>query len=552
MKVSNPLNFRAPRAHSQRNAFDMSYHSYFTSPAGLILPNYVQDVQPGDYLKLDVSNFSRTMPVQTAAFCRMSENTDFYFVPYRLLWRWFDEFYVSIVQQQSALSPANISGSSVPNMLPSIVGSTFADLFSNYGDNVDIFGYKYGDFYVRLFDLLGYFSDKSKSTYSSLGTFLATIGGFADSKFNPFRLLAYQRLWNDFYRNSDWTKPDVMSFNIDNLGSGGDISDDLLEPICKPRYKQWSKDYFTSVKPSTIYDAGSSINNFLGSKPFFAQSSRAGTASATSSFVDVPVTGTGENSIAAIDADSMRNMFAYDKLGRISMLAPKTYKAQLEAHFGVQPDNCNYCSCKYLGSFNSDLNIGEITATSSGTDGSNTSVLGEIAGKGISSSSLNRPISAEFNEPGIVMGMHYFIPQAEYDSQRIDEFNVKLLRSDYYQQEFDSLGLQPLYGRNIQMDTLNLNRSQGWQSRYMEYKTRIDEVHGEFQSKRSLAKWAIPRDVVLAQLGSSNDLYINPSVVNSIFGVNFNGSSITDEFLCHYSYNATLVRNMSVNGIPSL
>ena len=67
-----------------RNSFDMGYHTMFTCPVGLLLPTYVQDVQPDDYLKLDVSNFTRTMPVNTAAFSRMKEITKFFFVPYRL------------------------------------------------------------------------------------------------------------------------------------------------------------------------------------------------------------------------------------------------------------------------------------------------------------------------------------------------------------------------------------------------------------------------------------------------------------------------------------
>ena len=61
-KFARPLDLNNVRGSNvPRNAFDMSYHSYFTSPAGLLLPNYVQDVQPGDFLKLDVTSFTPTI-----------------------------------------------------------------------------------------------------------------------------------------------------------------------------------------------------------------------------------------------------------------------------------------------------------------------------------------------------------------------------------------------------------------------------------------------------------------------------------------------------------
>ena len=75
---SNPNVYPLKTNKSPRNGFDMSYHSYFTSPTGMLLPAFVQDVTPGDFLKLDVSNFTRTLPVNTAAFARIKEKMDFF------------------------------------------------------------------------------------------------------------------------------------------------------------------------------------------------------------------------------------------------------------------------------------------------------------------------------------------------------------------------------------------------------------------------------------------------------------------------------------------
>ena len=134
---SNPNVYPLKTNKSPRNGFDMSYHSYFTSPTGMLLPAFVQDVTPGDFLKLDVSNFTRTLPVNTAAFARIKEKMDFFFVPYRLIWRWFDQFYTSVKDMTTAYSP--IAHTTIPKDLPYLLGSDIASLLSN--SMTDQFGF---------------------------------------------------------------------------------------------------------------------------------------------------------------------------------------------------------------------------------------------------------------------------------------------------------------------------------------------------------------------------------------------------------------------------
>ena len=82
---ANPLQLGKMSMKQSRNAFKMSYHENFSSPVGHIIPGHVQDICPGDYVKLNVKSFARTMPCNTAAFARMTEHVDFYFVPYHML-----------------------------------------------------------------------------------------------------------------------------------------------------------------------------------------------------------------------------------------------------------------------------------------------------------------------------------------------------------------------------------------------------------------------------------------------------------------------------------
>ena len=68
--------------------------------------------------------------------------------------------------------------------------------------------------------------------------------------FNPFRILAFQRIFFDFYRNTDYTTNDPEAYNIDNRSGGTSIDYYQAVKMFEPRYSLWHKDRITSVKPS--------------------------------------------------------------------------------------------------------------------------------------------------------------------------------------------------------------------------------------------------------------------------------------------------------------
>ncbi|KAA1321670.1 major capsid protein, partial [Escherichia coli] len=57
----------------------------FTSKAGELLPVYYKLVYPGDKFQVRHQLFTRTQPVNTAAYTRIREYLDWYFVPLRLI-----------------------------------------------------------------------------------------------------------------------------------------------------------------------------------------------------------------------------------------------------------------------------------------------------------------------------------------------------------------------------------------------------------------------------------------------------------------------------------
>ena len=73
----------------------------------MLLPRYVQEVNPNEHFVISPQSFLRTMPLNTASFVRGKQNIEFYFVPYRLLCRQFPQFVVGTDYKISALSELN-------------------------------------------------------------------------------------------------------------------------------------------------------------------------------------------------------------------------------------------------------------------------------------------------------------------------------------------------------------------------------------------------------------------------------------------------------------
>ena len=84
-KDSNIMGFHSIKNKAHFNTFNLDRRNLFTAKIGQLLPIFCEEVIPGDEIKINMQHFSRSMPVQTAAFTRLKENIQFFFVPYTSL-----------------------------------------------------------------------------------------------------------------------------------------------------------------------------------------------------------------------------------------------------------------------------------------------------------------------------------------------------------------------------------------------------------------------------------------------------------------------------------
>lgn len=540
------------RANLQRNAFDLSQSSKFTASVGMLLPCFCLDVNPNEHFRINPSLFLRTVPMNSAAFVRLKQYCEFYFVPYRLLWRSFPQFIAGTSNQFSKVISNGAGFTSTPYL-------KYSDIITGVHDypNTDSCGYKFRYGATRLLDLLGYGinSQNLDALYTANKTKAFT------NQVNPFRMLAYQKIYSDYYRNPDYEAINVSSFNCDDWKADNTLAINTLYALM-PRYRDWKKDYFNSISPSF---QGSNFMSAQFDPIVFPVDSRypalkPDTDKQNQSFqgqMYAPTVSSGTNFTIA----NLRSAYALDKLYR-SMISAKdgSYSEQMKVRFGVDASDDDWKST-FIGAIDAPITIGDVETTADTYNGDTGSAAGTIYGKG--TSLVNGNIEFTTKEHGIIMGIFSILPECDYSSDQIDPFVTKFARSDYFQPEFMDLGKQPLpvSQYKIQAST-DFTKVLGYQLRYSEYKTNVDKVHGVFntnlgvsQTNQSYNAWVAPRNTALAQY--SNGATVSffkclPSVLDSVMVQAFDGTEQTDQFLVNANFNCQAIRPMSIYGEPSL
>ena len=310
MARSNLFNREVRASKSPRNAFDLGYSTLFSTPVGLLLPAYVQEVKAGDKMKLNLSNVTRTRPLNTSAFMAFDEKIDFWYVPTYLLWSAYDEWRLA---QNFPHSTVQLQKAGVQCLCPftsykSLVA--FLDTFSGTTSSANPF--YTGAHVLRMLDLClygaynaqdisnftGNFSEDNTNSDSALAaavkTFYTSLGENS-IPINYFRLAAFQCIYMCHYRNEEYEQQDPSYYNLDSLFQqepinrvdtsvppNGLSSASWLTPdnsffgtdsppkrtqylpswrkLITPRFKNWRQDIFTSAKPSSGFSSASGIS----------------------------------------------------------------------------------------------------------------------------------------------------------------------------------------------------------------------------------------------------------------------------------------------------
>lgn len=575
MSDFNPLD-RA-RISTHRSSFDLSSKKLFTAKVGEILPCYWQIAIPGTKYRITPDWFTRTVPVNTAAYTRLKEYYDFYAVPLRLISRSLPQAFTQMTDYITSAS----SGDKNTTALSSVPYTTMAQfnsllLVSNAADqpnNRDDAGLPYVYGACKLLDLLGYGSmiDKSNTGKNAITKTYLGLDNVSDGDnplvysvsqtVNMLPIFTYQKIYFDFFSNSQWEKHLAYAYNVDYWQGTSYIT--LYADMLKLRYANYPKDYFMGVLPNSqygsvavlppSYDLSGAAPNSIVTDPLSSPLRVA----ANSSDVVVTSTSGGLRQVilnSDLSALSLRATEYLQRWKEVVQFSSKDYSDQMAAQFGIKSPEYMGNHCHYIGGWSNVININEVVNTNLDTDASQAS----IAGKGVSSYS-GRTITYDCGaEHQVIMCVYHAVPLLDWNLTGQNPQLTVTAVSDFPQPAFDQLGMQSVPALNLQNNPgRTVSKPIGYNLRYWQWKSSIDTVHAAFRSGAAYQSWAAPLDgwQVLTSTGawSYQSMKVRPQQLNSIFAPQIdveNCSVAFDQLLCNVNFQVYAVQNLDRNGLP--
>ena len=575
MSDFNPLDRAKIPTH--RSSFDLSSKKLFTAKVGEILPCYWQIAIPGTKYRISSDWFTRTVPVNTAAYTRIKEYYDFYAVPLRLISRALPQAFTQMTDYMTSASSSTTNTSALTSV-PNVTQNLF-NLFlqtANAGDQTNTrddagLPIVYGT--CKLLDMLGYGSMIASTNTGKAAITKKYLGvdnlGDADNPLvyqtsqtvNMLPLLTYQKIYYDIFSNSQWEKHKAYAYNVDYWSGTGNIG--LVTDMVQLRYANYPKDYFMGMLPSSQYGSVAvlpGVNNpqYGGSSLVVAGGSAPRLVNPSASSVGLVSAGPGSNTPVILNSDlsalSIRATEYLQRWKEVVQFSSKDYSDQMAAQFGIKAPEYMGNHCHYIGGWSSVININEVVNTNLDTDSSQAS----IAGKGVSSNSGHTITYDCGAEHQVIMCVYHAVPMLDWNlTGQAPQLTVTAI-SDFPQPAFDQLGMQAVPALNLQNNPgRTVSGSLGYNLRYWQWKSNIDTVHAGFRAGAAYQSWAAPLDgwQVLTSSGSWSyqSMKVRPQQLNSIFVPQVDATNCSvafDQLLCNVNFQVYAVQNLDRNGLP--
>lgn len=306
---SNIMGLHGLKNKTSKNSFDLSHRNLFTAKVGELIPCSVFELNPGDTINLDTSYFTRTAPLDSAAYTRLRENVQFFFVPYSQLWKYFDSQVMNMTSTSNGADISRVasgltSNSKITTQMPFVqykaLHEELTALANSAIDSLDTNSYIKDNLFnngeyrwscsAKLLQMLGYgnfpeqnFSVSKGQTKYKLDSLGNSDDNEASNFFNLnlsiFRLLAYHKVCNDHYTYRQWQPYNAYLCNVDYLvpDKSGSLDISSLLPwknnlpgkdnltLLDMRFSNLPLDYFNGVLPTPQFGSESVVNLNLGS-----------------------------------------------------------------------------------------------------------------------------------------------------------------------------------------------------------------------------------------------------------------------------------------------
>lgn len=588
--MGNIMNLTAVRNKPSRNGFDLSQKINFTAKVGELMPVWWTPVLPTDSLRVQVNNFIRTQSLNSAAFARMRGYFDFYFVPFSQMWQHFNTAVTQMnTNLQYASGPVISDNKALSGQLPYFTCEQVAKYIISLGQKKNAFGFFRSTMTCRLLEYLGYGNFYPYDPNGSQKWDWQSHPMLNNLALSPFPLMAYQKIYADYNRYTQWERTNPSTFNMNYITGNDDLNLDLMVSgftdtfnFFDLRYSNWQKDLFHGVLPVAQYGEASVVpladNSFVirDARMQFNEGSDAGDQSVntdgngfiswgalgSSSGNKVTMTGT-PSQFGSISILALRRAEAAQKWKEVSLASEEDYPAQIGAHWGEKPSDFLSGMCRYLGGITSNLDINTIT---------NTNLADDNAALQRATGTFNAAGGIKFDSAGqygIVMCVFRALPILDYTTTGV-HFGCTLTDvTDFPIPEFDRIGMESVPVcralnpalQDPQEKPIKSDAYFGYAPRYIDWKTALDVSRGEFTNTlESFVMKFNDDDLFAADSVDYPDnpnveadsikagfFKVNPHTVDTLFAVD---ADKADHLLCSTFFDVKVVRSLDTNGLP--
>lgn len=424
---------------------------------------------------------------------------------------------------------------------------------------------------------------------------------------NVYSIYAYNKCFYDYMRNVYYdTDYSVYNYNCDFIDGKSLLGSTISNQYIPMRWyhlecHQWKKDMFTGVLPdnqlgqvsSVILQGDVDIPSLTGVTG--SSDNRYDTGNSTDAYdLSIIVGSTNKGSLygnvigddygyishdhalstspsitstsLALNVLALKRAEAIQEYRQDLMRAGNRTKDIFKQVYGTDPRSSMDETPYFIEVASNDINVNPIVSTAQTGDGINQS-LGDIAARTtISGNNLHFKFSTK--DFGVIIFLSYIVPESFYNSYRIDPFNTHLDQESHGLPYFQNLGLQPVIGESLSNigDVSVRSRVLGYAPPYIEFKTDIDLVHGDFVDvfmprtnaddtdtayQGEMSHWVVARtDMQQETAVSLRNFYIDPRIVNNVFTFSAEDDYSTDHFFTFCTINVNAVRAFSELGLP--
>lgn len=512
MKRRNIFN-NTDSVHPGRSAFDNSYFRLFNCDMGQLIPVLVDEVVPGDIVTIGNESVTRMQPLVAPILHEVNQFVHYFFVPNRIL--------LASGEWEKFITGSELdeNGEIIEQPLPEFDSEDETD-FEKY----------------TLWDYFGF------------PTGFTTVGGLPATRPTLFPWLAYNRVFNEYYRDNN-------------------LQEEVAEDQNQILYRNWEKDYFTSALPWQQRGIAPALP-ITGST--FADFTNAVFEDSTTATLPVGMAPTGNPgndslfasavgynevlrdtfnknvidfaSASTFDVSDLRTAFQVQKWLERNARGGVRYTEWLKSHFGISPRDERLQRPEYIGGSKAPLIVSEVLQTSQ-TEETGTP-QGNMSGHGLSVTQ-NFVGKYRVSEYGVIIGIMSIMPKPAYQ-QGLPRQWLRKTKYDFFFPEFVNLSEQAIQKCEIFLSENDQTEDEsifGFTGRYDEMRIKQNMVCGDMRD--TFSYWHLGR--LFETSPELNEAFIvcNPS--KRIFAVQ-------DEpgFLVNFGNLLKMVRPLPSTSIPGL